>query len=81
MGKFGQRSGAGRELGILVSVELGVLALVSLEAIHKRSVILFAQNFVSLAETSSRAPKKYVYHCLQNIKETNHGSEKQKNHF
>ena len=55
MGKFGQRSGAGRELGILVSVELGVLALVSLEAIHKRSVI-------SLHKTSSRWRKPLAEH-------------------
>jgi hypothetical protein len=81
VGNFGQRSGAGRELEILVSVELGVLALVNLEAIHNCSVIFFAQNYVSIAETSSRALKKYAYHYLQNIKETNRGSEKQKNHF
>jgi hypothetical protein len=41
MEAFEQRSGTGRELEDLASLELGVLAPVNLEAIHKRSVFFF----------------------------------------
>ncbi len=62
MEEFEQRSGAGRELEDLASLELGVLMLVNLEAIHKRSVCFYAHNFISLAKASTQpsAKKKYL---------------------